>query len=392
MKSSGFAKLLNKINSAFVFALLLLISFAFDGAVIYGMNNSSLVSQEKYVYQTKVDAGKDIHIRFNLSSFSLAAKLSLKSPVDDYNNYRQKEIGRNVSYVLNQSFDVTYEDKTFTCSYATFDDRYSDALTVSRFLVPYGSFSDFDNKELIYVSSDFITNNIRGLKVKEAVGKTIKISLKEEKEYTIAGVVRTNAKGEAGLHFKTLFDGSFVLFNRQLVNEYGFTDLMFNATDDHFEDDYASFINAYNKSYLSFNEARMKISSYQENEQVITSVTSPRYKKTASDDRNAFLSILTMVVVALIYVTLLLFYDFKKVKLYTKIPAASILTGYHFLAAFFIAKQIKKGLFISKASLTMFIVFMVVSLVSYIFIFSLFNLAKKKDHEEKDNGWVGNEQ
>ena len=83
----------------------------------------------------------------------------------------------------------------------------------------------------------------------------------------------------------------------------------------------------------------------------------------------------------------MVFYDFKKVKLYIKIPATGILTAYHFLTGFYLAKQIlKKGLFVSKLSLTIFIGFMAVSLISYIFIFWLFNLAKKNSDEEQNNG------
>ena len=386
MSNSRIGKVFNKINAAIIFFVLLFITVAFDGAVIYGMNGSSLVAQEKYVYQTQKDAGKDIHIRFNLSSFSLASRLSLMSPVDDFNSYRIKEIGRQVSYVLNESFNVTYEDKSFSCAYASFENKYSNSLTVSRFLLPNGSFEDFDNKDVVYISTGFLAN-ISGLSAKNAIGKKITLSLKEEKEYTIGGVVRTTSGGEAGLHFKTLFDGSFVLFNHELVKDFGFTDLMFNATDDHFSDDYANFINAYNKSYLSFNEARMKISSFKESEQIVTSVTSPRYKKTGTEDTYSFLTILTMVVVSLIYIAIMVFYDFKKVKLYIKIPATGILTAYHFLTGFYLAKQIlKKGLFVSKLSLTIFIGFMAVSLISYIFIFWLFNLAKKNSDEEQNNG------
>ena len=386
MKNNRFGKLFNKIHSSIIFLLLLFVSVAFDGAVIYGMNGSSLVGKEKYIYQLKQDMGTDIHIRYNLTSFSLASRLSLMSPINEYNNYRIKEIGRNVSYVLNENFTVNYEEQSFECAYSCFEDKYSDALTVSRFLLTNGSFADFENKDLVYVSSDFLAN-IRGLKAKDAIGQKIKLSLKEEKEFTIGGVIRNNQSGEAGLHFKTLFNGSYVLFNRALLTEYGFTDLMFSATDDMFSEDYAEFISAYNKSYLSFNDARMKISSFNsDKEQIVKNYSSPRYKKTEIEDRYAFLTVLTIVVVSLIYLLILIFYDFKKVRLYVKIPACGILTAFHFLGTFYLAKQMKKGLFVSKLSLTMFIGFMIVSLISYIFIFLLFNLVKKQKGGEKNNG------
>ena len=179
MKNSRFGKLFNKIHSSIIFLLLLFVSVAFDGAVIYGMNGSSLVGKEKYIYQLKQDMGTDIHIRYNLTSFSLASRLSLMSPINEYNNYRIKEIGRNVSYVLNESFTVTYEEQSFECAYSCFEDKYSDALTVSRFLLTNGSFADFENKDLVYVSSDFLAN-IRGLKAKDAIGQKIKLSLTVE--------------------------------------------------------------------------------------------------------------------------------------------------------------------------------------------------------------------
>ena len=77
IKNSRFAKLINKINPIIIFVLLLFVSVVFDGGAIYGVNNSSLVAQERYIDNTKKEAGNDIHIQFSLGSTSEASRLSL---------------------------------------------------------------------------------------------------------------------------------------------------------------------------------------------------------------------------------------------------------------------------------------------------------------------------
>ena len=89
-----------------------------------------------------------------------------------------------------------------------------------------------------------------------------------------------------------------------------------------------------------------------------------------------------------IYVVIMLFYDFKKLKLYYKIPACLTLVGYQLGSVFYFADKVKKGMFASQLSITLFTAFMILSLVSCIFVFLLFNLnPKDKQDEEKNNGW-----
>ena len=385
-KGSRFYKFVNKINPVIVFLLLLFISVIFDGAVVYGINNSSLVAQEKYIAKTQKESGTDIHIRFSLGSNSEASRLSLLSPINEYNAYRIKENGRAVSYILREEFDVTYdEDKTFKAPYVVYDDLWNEHELIShnRFVLSSGSYKDLAKEDIVYVSASFL-KKMTGVTTEDAPGRKIKLSLDETKEFTIGGVVRTHVKNESGLHFKSLFDDCFVLFNSPKVNKYGFTDLLFASNDDMFQEDLQDFIKAYNKSYLSFDESRLTISSYLEDEYKLGYSLSPNYNITSNDHTAAFLSILVIVVIAPIFLVFLLFYDFNKVKLYYKIPASLILTGYHFGVTFFLVDKMKKGLFVSKLSLTMFIIFMIISLLSYIFAFVLFNLDKKEKEQDEN--------
>ena len=386
LKNSAFYKFINKINTVIVFVLLLLVSIAFDGAVLYGFNNSSFVVQEKYINKLKKEAGTDVHIRFSLGSETEASRLSLISPLNEYNAYRIKENGRAVSYVLKQDYDVTYEDKTFTSPYVIYDDAWNDNELIShnRFVLSSGSYKDLNKEDTVYISAGFL-KKITGLKTEEAPGKKIKLSLDETKEFIIGGVIRDHVANESGLHFKSLFDNCFVLFNSPNVYKYGFTDLIYASNDDIFNEDFADFIKAYNKSYLSFDDVRLTISSYdEENGHKVGYSLSPNYHITSNDKTASFLSVLVIVLTLPIFLIFLLFYDFNKVKLYYKIPASLILTGYHFGITFYIVDKMKKGLFVSKLSLTMFIIFMIVSLLSYIFAFVLFNLNKKEQDEEKE--------
>lgn len=381
IKNSRFAKLINMINPIIIFVLLLFVSVVFDGGAIYGVNNSSLVAQERYIDNTKKEAGNDIHIQFSLGSTSEASKLSLINPINEYNSYRIKENGRSVSFVLRKEYEVKYLNHSFTNSYVVYDDQWNDKETIShtRFVLSTGTYNNLTKEDSIYVSTEFL-KKLPGATLENAVGQQITLNLKEEKTYTIAGVIRTHVKDESGLHFANLFDPSFVLLYSPYVYEYGLTDLLFGSTDDYFTSDYADFIKAYNKSYLSFNKSRLTVSSFdEEGNYKLGYTTSPNLSTTAIDKAMAFLTILAMAVVSLFYIAILIFYDFRKLKLYYKIPGCIVLVGYQFGLSFYLAEQIKKGLFISQLSITIFIVFMVVSLISDIFIFSLFNLAKKEE-------------
>lgn len=385
-KNSRFYKFINKINPAIIFSVLLLISFVLSGNIIYGINNSSFVAQEKYVAKTKEEAGKDVHIRFSLGGESEASRLSLINPLNEYNAYRIKEGGRAVSYILKDDIAITYEENTYQINYAAYDDQWNDNELIShnRFVLSYGTYKDIAKENSVYLSTGLV-NKISGLTAKEAVGKTIKLSLDETKEYTIAGIVRSNVANESGLHFASLFDDEFILFNSPCIYNYGFTDLLLTLDDAHFNEDFLDFIKAYNKSYLCFDKTRLTISSYdEENNHKVGYSLLPSYNVTANDKVASFLVILTFVLTIPLFLVILLFYDFNKVKLYYKIPAAILLTGYQFGLAFYLAEKVKKGLFMSNISMTMLTVFIVISLLSYIFAFILFNLNKKETKPEED--------
>lgn len=387
-RNSRFSKFINKINPVIIFVLLLFVSLIFDGVSIYGINNSSFVSQERYVADTQKEAGKDIHIGFSMESSSQASILSLLSPMNEYNAYRIKENGRRVTYVNHTEYTITYKSEVMTSHYFMYDDKgpINNSVSANRFVLEKGSFENLDKDNYVFISYDTFYNRpfIDGLN--EVIGQTIKFSFAGDKEFIIGGIIRETVGNESGLHVKRLFSESFVLFGNQLVKEYGYNSLMFTSNDTDFQVDYNEFINAYNKSFLSFKKARFSISSVKDDEALVRRNLTGKYEVSSSAHTASFLSVLIIVLIAPIYLAILLFYDFNKVKLYYKIPAALALTGYQLGAAFYLADKVKKGMFMAKLSISFFITFMIISLASYIFVFLLYNLGKKEKTEDKNNG------
>ena len=387
-QNSRFYKFINKINPVIIFVLLLFTSLLFDGAAVYGVSNSSLVSKEKYVNKTQKDFGSDIHIGIKLDSYSEASRLSLLNPLNEYNAYRINENGRRASYISHQNYTITYNEQTFDCSYIAYDDKgpINNSVSANRFVLECGSLENLDKNDYVFLSYDVFWSGLFYELPSEVVGKTVKFSFDEEKEFIIGGIIRENVANESGLHFKQLFDQSFILFGNQLVREYGFNTLMFTSNDNDFNSDFNEFIDAYNKSFISFDKSRLSISSYKNGEHYIKSNVSSRFITTSDAHIASFFSILVMALTVPIYLIIVLFYDFKKVKLPYKIPAAVILTGYQLGSAFLVADMVKKGPFISHLSITLFTIFMIASLICYIFIFLLFNMPKKEKDEETNNG------
>ena len=125
------SRLINKINPFIIFALILLLSVVIDGSIIFGINGSSLVSQERALSNLQVEAGSNIHIRYSLGDQTEAARLSLINPINDFNAYRVKELGRSVTYVCNKQYEVQYEELSFDCSYIVYGDSYDKTQTFS---------------------------------------------------------------------------------------------------------------------------------------------------------------------------------------------------------------------------------------------------------------------
>ena len=387
-RNSRFSKFINKINPVIIFVLLLFVSLIFDGVALYGVNNSSFVSQERYAADIQKEAGKDIHIAINLDSASEAARLSLLNPINEYNAYRIKENGRRVTYGSYKEYTITYKEEVMTCNYFFYDDKgpINNSVSANRFVLESGSFENLDKDNYVFISYDTFFNRpfVDGLK--DVIGQTVKFSFAEDKEFIIGGIIRESVGNESGLHVKRLFNQSFVLFGNQLVKEYGFNNLMFTSNDNDFQLDYNEFISAYNKSFLSYKNTRYSISSVKDDEPLVRRFVSGKQEVSSSAHTASFLSVLIIALIAPIYLAILLFYDFNKVKLYYKIPAAVALTGYQLGAAFYIADKIKKGMFVTRTSIAMFMAFMIISLVSYIFVFLLFNLGKKEKNEDTNNG------
>ena len=387
MKNSNnrFIKLFNKIDALVIFILLALLSVIIDGTIIYGVNNSSLVSQENQINEIKKEAGSYLHIRYGLESFSEASRLSLINPINEYNGYRTKELGRNVSYALNKEYEVSYKEISFKSSYIVFEDFYSNSFTINNFRIANGSYKDIELDNTVYLSSAFL-KSITGLSAKEAIGKEIKLSIDKDKTFIIGGIIDQSKADESGIHFNKLFDPSFILMNRKHIYEYGYTDLLFASTELYYLDDSLDFINTYNKSYLKYDEARMRVSSYKEEQYKLTPVFSPKTNNDNDSNAYSFLSILVLAICYLLFVFTLVIYDFKSRKWYKTIPIALILFSYHFLSVLYVVNKMKAGLFMSRLSIILFIIFLITSLILYIHSFIFFDYENKKKEKEQNNG------
>lgn len=387
--SNPLFRLINKINPFIIFALILLLSVVIDGSIIFGFSGSSLVSQERALTNLQTESGSNIHIRYSLSDQSEASRLSLINPINDFNAYRIKELGRSVTYVCNKQYEVQYEELSFNCSYLVYGDAYDNGVTNSRFRLAQGSYTNISDDSYIYVSPAFLSN-ITGLAEKDAIGKKIKLSLDKEKEFIIGGVMHESISADSAAHFNRLFDSAYILFGSASLYKYGFTDLMFTSTDEYFVNDSLDFIDAYNKSYLKYQDAWIRISSYKSyvaGGYVLSnsSTVSAKFKTSKGSDFYSFISILVIVISVLLYVAIVFLYDFTKVKWYVRAPSGLILFGFLFLVTYLLTEQLKAGLFISRLSLVFFMAFMIISLIAYIYMLMFFNYDKKID-KENNNG------
>ena len=384
------SRLINKINPFIIFALILLLSVVIDGSIIFGINGSSLVSQERALSNLQVEAGSNIHIRYSLGNQTEASRLSLINPINDFNAYRVKELGRSVTYVCNKQYEVQYEELSFNCSYIVYGDSYDKSVTLSKFRLQQGNYTNITNENYVYISPGFL-KNMTGVKAKDAVGKKLKLSLDDKKEYIIGGVLHDSYASDSGIHFNHLFSDSYILFGSTSLYKYGFTDLMFRSTDEYFVNDSLDFIDAYNKSYLKYEDAWMRVSSYKSyvDGKYITSnstTVSNKFKKSKGSDFYSFISIFVIAVSLVLYAIIVFFYDFKKVKWFIRVPSGLILFGYLFLVTYFFTEQLKAGLFVSRLSLIFFMAFMIISLIAYIYTLAFFNYERKKLDKENNNG------
>ena len=379
-------RIVNKINSILIFVFLLLLSVVIDGTIIYGISGSSLVTNERGLNNLQKEYGSYIHIAYSLDGQSEASILSFINPINEYNGYRNKEFGRNISHVSNQEFTVNYAEASFTCDYIVYEDYYSPYYTMNRFLLSAGSYEKLNQDNSVYVSSAFLSQiPLEG--GEDPIGKTIKLSLDNDKDFVISGIINESSVADSGFHFNQLFDSSYILLNKQAIYQYGFTGLLFASSDDYFVIDSLDFIKAYNKSYLKYDDAWMRVSSYKEEQFVISDPFTVKYmlKDSQGSGFYSFISIFVLVISLLAFLTLILFYDFSKVKWYIKVPGGLILIAYLFLSTFYLTSKLKAALFMPRLATGLYMAFMIISLVAYIYAFSFFNYEAKKK-EEVSNG------
>lgn len=382
--SNPLSRLLNKVNSIVILVLLLLLSTVIDGTIIYGVSNSSLVINELQVRETQNVIGKMFRLSYDLSSESEASKLSLVDPINDFNYYRAKEIGRNVSYVLNEWYEATYNDISFSSSYIAFDDYFEDQYSHNRFQLEHGSFKDLDKEGSVYISRGFMAK-MGDVNPEEIIGTKIKLSFNQDIEYTIGGIIDENNYNDSGIHFSRLFDPSYIVLNRDYMYKYGYTNLLFASVDFYLDSDLLDFINAYNKSYLKHENALVKVSTYRDWQHVDFPLSFSQQNKGI----NRFYSAISITVLAISLITfigIILFYDFNKTNLAMRIPICVVLFSFLFLSVLFVVEQLKRSLFIPNLSMVLFIAFIVISIIAYMYAFSFFHHGSEHKVEETNNG------
>lgn len=381
--SNPLSRLINKIPDIAIFVLILLFSVIVDGTIIYGVSNSSLVINELQVRETKEAIGKMFRLSYDLSAESEASKLSLADPIDDFNNYRAKEIGRNVSYVLNEWYEVTYNDITFNSSYIAFDDYFEDQYSHNRFQLEQGSFKGLDREDFVYISKGFMAK-MGDVDPGEIIGTKIKLSLNQDFEYTIGGIIDENNYNDSGIHFSRLFDSSYIVLNRDCMHTYGYTNLLFASNDFYLDSDLLDFIKAYNKSYLKHEKAVVRASTYKDWNHVDFPLSFSQQNKGVNRFYSV-ISIATLAVHLVAFLVVVVFYDFNKIKLVKRIPICVTLFAFLFLSVLFVTEQLKRGLFIPNLSIVLFVVFLIISIISYMYCFSFFHHSSKNKLEETNN-------
>ena len=253
----------NKKADSFISALMLLISSSLIFCLtFFGVNKSSLTSLERWCHQLSAQEGENTCVAYYLKDESEAKRKSLIEPVNEYNAYRSKELGRSVSFVRDGAYTISIDSNTISSSSIVYGDYLNQRFTSSRISILRGTLSeeDFDAGKQIFVSQA-LYNDLTKLGYTEITEKEATLSLDNNTKFTIGGVVSVNGLNDLGVHIRHFFSDRFVLLGSKNIYNFDFTDLVFGSDDYHFADDLLDFERKIQKSYLNYKTIGMRSES-----------------------------------------------------------------------------------------------------------------------------------
>lgn len=228
----------------------------------FGISNSSLCSIEKWSHALKSECGSNIHVRYYLKDASEGKRKSIIDPVNSFNSYRIKELGRSVSFVNDNAFTVSLGDCVLNAQDIVYGDYFNQRFTTSRLLLLSGKFDEieFPKGDTVYLSQS-LYDELAEISHLHLIGKKVSFSFEPEKEFVIGGSVSFNGLNDTGVHVRHFFSGSFIVMASSNLYNYDFTDLLFGSDDYHFADDLADFENKIKASYLDYQKVNMRYGS-----------------------------------------------------------------------------------------------------------------------------------
>ena len=377
---SRLIKLIREKGSLLYAVLFAIISVLFFLISYFGVNHSSLCALENKCHQISEDTGSNTHIRYYLKDESEAKRKSVISQVNSFNDYRLKELGRNVSFVSNTLFNVTYNEISVEANNITYGDIFNDRFTTSYLTLQSGKFNEleFIDEYSIYVTASII-EGIPDLNYSTAVGKKVKLSFDNGHEYVIRGVISTHNMIDTGIHFRHLFGENFILMNSKNVYKYGFTDLMFSSSDYHFVDDLKDFEKKIDKSYLSYDQVKMRLSSITDNQVIMSEIFNFGSVFNAKNITLTVFSLLGLSIVLLADCFLLLVYDFNNDFLLEKIILFIMTSFWAFMPLFGGLFFAKKAVFVTRLVIGFLTAFAAINLLIYLARFAGIFIAKKEE-------------
>ena len=384
-KINKFNEFIRHRDSPFIALILILLTVMFFAISFFGVSNSSFCALEKKAYDFKRENGQNIHIRYYLSEQSEGKRKSVIAPVNKFNDEHLQELARNVSYVRTAKYNISYNETSFEATHVVYGDIRSKILSTSHLALSAGEFlpDDFADEKSVYVSKPVIDK--LGLKMDEAIGKSINLTFDNSHDFIIKGVFGVNNLGDGGIFFKHFFSDSFIFMNSMNIYKYDFSDLFLSTKDyenySYFIDDFVDFEKKLQGTYLDYKTINMKMGSIvgqdiKMSEQFTLSDISSPWRIVIT-----FASAIGIIIVAGFHIYLLAIYNFYKNSLLEKIIVCVITVLWAFMPMIAGLILMKHGFFMARWVIGLFIGYGAVTLFVALTKFPFF---RNKDDENKE--------
>ena len=364
----------------------ILSSTLFFAISTFGIQNSSVCAVEKQANSFKEDNGSDIRMRLYLSEESEGKRKSIINPLNSFNDYRITEFGRCGSYVLDKQFNIIFAGGVSISNQILYSDYYSEYFTTNRINLTSTKFdkNTFYDKHSIYVTRS-IVDQIPNLKVGDVIGQTVKLSIdEEEEEFVVRGVIESNSVKNNGKIFSTLFSECFVVMCSPMIYKFDFTDLLFQSPDYYFVDDFSSFESSFSKTYLNFNDIKLRTCALYDSQIVLSEIFTIPTTKTVSNIVISVFSIIGLILIAVIYLGVFIVYDFNVLSRFEKVTVCSVSIVWSFVPMMFGLFMMMRDIFLSRLVISLLIGFAAVSLIAIVAKFSFFKSKEEMVEVEYD--------